>query len=216
MGTNPHLSIDDNFAEDVVALNFTYMLRRLGGSRRAALPVVNDGRNLMNMASKGVRQKTGRPQNKRNAVKARDGVKPATAALAAAPALMAAEGEVEGHVLLVEDDARTSRVMRKLLEAADIKVKSAATVKEAIAGLADMPPLVVLDLLLPDGSGIDVLKSIRDLSLRCKVAVISGATDPDLFAQLRLLHPDAVFAKPLDFEDFVRWLGEAFGSDPVN
>jgi DNA-binding NarL/FixJ family response regulator len=64
--------------------------------------------------------------------------------------------------------------------------------------------------MLPDGSGVEVLEAIRAAKMRCKVAVVSASTDTATFRRLRAASPDAIFAKPLDFEDFVQWLCEAF------
>ena len=120
---------------------------------------------------------------------------------------------VDGRVLLVEDDDQTRRLMSRLLAGVGIDVRCASTVKDAVVALASMPALVVLDLKLPDGCGTEVLREIRESGMRCKVAVVSGVAEPDLFVTLRELQPDAIFGKPLDFEDFTDWLCEAFPAE---
>jgi CheY-like chemotaxis protein len=114
------------------------------------------------------------------------------------------------YLLLVEDDEPTRQVMSRLMDEVGVKVIAVGTVKEAIEMLMQVPAVVVLDLMLPDGSGIDVLNAIREANLRCKVAVVSGYTDGVHFNQIREAKPDAVFSKPLNFVDFVDWLCEAF------
>ncbi len=65
------------------------------------------------------------------------------------------------HVLLVEDSALVVGALRILLEASGHRVSSAGTVKEAIATAElDPPNVMLLDLTLPDGDGLDVLSSL--------------------------------------------------------
>jgi CheY-like chemotaxis protein len=120
-----------------------------------------------------------------------------------------ANGVNEGF-LLVEDDAGTVKVMTRLLKSTGIAVESVGSVKEGLAALGRLPAVVILDLTLPDGSGLQVLEAIRAANMRCKVAIVSGSIDPETFRRARAARPDAIFSKPLDFEDFVQWLCEAF------
>jgi DNA-binding response OmpR family regulator len=118
-------------------------------------------------------------------------------------------------VLLVEDDDATARVLQRLLEGVGMTVRRAASVATAIPELALNPTLLVLDLMLPDGSGVNILSIVRQEKLKCKVAIVSAAEDPALFTAVTALKPDAVFGKPLDFDDFVDWMSSIFTEDPV-
>ena len=113
-------------------------------------------------------------------------------------------------LLLIEDDPTTTKIMTRLLRSVGVAVESVGTVTDGLAALSRLPAVVILDLMLPDGSGVQVLEAIRSAKMRCKVAIVSGSTDPETFARLRSAGPDAIFSKPLDFEDFVQWLCEAF------
>ena len=66
-------------------------------------------------------------------------------------------------ILFIEDDPILSRVYRKALEAADFEVKLAV---DGEAGLAQLqvlrPDLILLDLMLPRISGMDLLRIIRN------------------------------------------------------
>jgi len=118
-------------------------------------------------------------------------------------------------VLLVEDDDPTARLLGRLLEHVGMTVLRAKTVADAMESLELRPALIVLDLMLPDGSGVNVLKTVRERQLPCKVAVVSAASEPDFFAAVTAQKPDAIFGKPLDFDDFVDWMGSIFTEDPV-
>jgi two-component system OmpR family response regulator len=108
-------------------------------------------------------------------------------------------------VILVEDDRATSAAFARLLATIGAKVRCAATVAEALSLLSREPCLMVLDIMLPDGSGVDVLKAVRAAGLRSKVAVVSAVNRHNLLKDITSLRPDAIFSKPLDFDDFVTW-----------
>lgn len=61
-------------------------------------------------------------------------------------------------VLIVEDDPLVTDAMRILLEATGHRVANAHTVRQASERLAaERPDVMLLDLTLPDGTGLDVL-----------------------------------------------------------
>jgi DNA-binding response OmpR family regulator len=63
-----------------------------------------------------------------------------------------------GPILLVEDDPLAREALRLLLEDAGYAVDEAGTVAEAVdRAVARAPALVLLDLGLPDGPGLDVV-----------------------------------------------------------
>lgn len=65
-------------------------------------------------------------------------------------------------VLIVEDSEHLNRINRRAFELAGYSVATALTLKEARAQLARMSPdAIVLDVLLPDGSGLDFCREIR-------------------------------------------------------
>ena len=69
-------------------------------------------------------------------------------------------------ILVVDDDANISGLVRIALEREGFeRVLTAATVAEALAlAHAENPALVVLDVMLPDGSGFDAATSIRQFT----------------------------------------------------
>src|SRR4051812_47110870 len=63
-------------------------------------------------------------------------------------------------VLIVEDDRAARTAIARLLKRLDFAVSEAATVAEAIEALAHPPTWILLDLMLPDGCGINVLRQV--------------------------------------------------------
>ncbi len=66
------------------------------------------------------------------------------------------------RVLVVDDEPQILRALQMKLRSAGYAVETAATAKDALAQAAMRPPeAVILDLLLPDGSGTDVCRELR-------------------------------------------------------
>jgi two-component system response regulator DevR len=81
------------------------------------------------------------------------------------------------NVFIVEDALKTRKELANLV--ADEKdfavVGEAGSVREALVGIeATLPEVVLLDILLPDGSGVEVLKFIRQHELELSVVVLTG------------------------------------------
>ena len=69
------------------------------------------------------------------------------------------------RVLVVDDERQILRALELKLRNAGYIVDTAATAKDALAQAAMRPPdAVILDLLLPDGSGSDVARELRKWS----------------------------------------------------
>ena len=80
--------------------------------------------------------------------------------------------------LVVDDDRHLQAALRLMLSRAGLDVTVAGDKGEALtAAAASAPDVVVLDLSLPDGDGIEVLAELRTWS-DVPVLVLTGATDP--------------------------------------
>ena len=80
-----------------------------------------------------------------------------------------------GATLVIDDDEVVRKACVGLLAARGHKAFSAATVGEGLRIFADTRPVaVLLDLQLPDGAGIDVLRELQRLAPGTPVVVISG------------------------------------------
>ena len=80
-------------------------------------------------------------------------------------------------------------------------MSEAATVAEAMAAVEQPSPppgWILLDLMLPDGCGIAVLRRVRAAELPCTVCVITGCADTALLAEARRAGAEHTFTKPLD------------------
>jgi DNA-binding NtrC family response regulator len=87
--------------------------------------------------------------------------------------------KAKASVVLVDDDTAFRQVLAGELERAGWTVTPAACGAEALRAVRDVEPLLVLlDLRLPDMSGLDVLKAIRERSPSSDVIVLTGHGSP--------------------------------------
>ncbi|MDQ6775703.1 MAG: response regulator [Actinomycetota bacterium] len=128
--------------------------------------------------------------------------------------------EEPAPVLVLEDDRTTAALIARVLAATNMvnPVELFASGKEAIdylervPGAALAPVLLVLDLSLPDVSGLDVLRRVRARSELDGVAVVmlSGSVDDENIERAYDVGIDAYLVKPAGIHglpDVVRGLG---------
>lgn len=77
-------------------------------------------------------------------------------------------------VLIVEDDANLAKFLRQYLELEGFSATTAANRDEIVAGLRRQPPpdLVLLDVMLPDADGFNILLRMREHPLLKSVPVL--------------------------------------------
>ena len=69
------------------------------------------------------------------------------------------------RILVIEDETQIRRFVRMALEGADYLVSEAATLQQGMVQAGTHhPELIILDLNLPDGDGIEVVKAVRTWS----------------------------------------------------
>ena len=104
-------------------------------------------------------------------------------------------------VLVVDDEASLRLLCRVNLELEGHRVLEAATVSEASALLsAEAVDVVLLDVHVGVGSGLDVLDEIEALDLPVRVVLLSGTSDIDQPLRARV---DGVLGKPFSLEQLV-------------
>jgi len=106
------------------------------------------------------------------------------------------------RILLVEDDDRIAMFVKKGLSAEGHAVERTASAVEAVQ-LAEHSPfdLVLLDLLLPDGHGQDVLKRIRARDTETPVIVLSALGDIEDKVDLLDAGANDYLVKPFAFAE---------------
>ena len=92
------------------------------------------------------------------------------------------------QILVIDDEESVGYSFQRLLQAPDYRVATALSAAEGLALLQRQPfDLIILDLRLPDASGLEVLQQIRSADPRAVVLVITafGTTETAIEATLR-------------------------------
>ena len=114
-------------------------------------------------------------------------------------------------VLVVEDDPILQHAITRNLSVRGYSTSSATTVAQALEILGHgCPDLVLLDIDLPDGSGWEVLRTLRAENRPEVEVVVMSALRPNL----RLAHElrcVGVLEKPFPMESLLRLAAEATG-----
>jgi CheY-like chemotaxis protein len=110
------------------------------------------------------------------------------------------------HVLIVEDNELVTGALRILFEETGRRVTVAHSVAEAIAkGASDPPDLLLLDLTLPDGDGLEVAKSLAKRGIEPKATVaLTGRDDPASLERCSAAGITAVMVKPVPAKELLR------------
>ena len=112
-----------------------------------------------------------------------------------------ADVSAQETVLLVEDDASVSAMLRRHLVRAGFVVYEATTVDDAVRRASEVTPSVtILDLGLADGEGGEVCRRIRDLPRVGDMAILVLTARGDLQSKVLLfaLGADDYVVKPCD------------------
>ena len=107
------------------------------------------------------------------------------------------------RILIVDDEVQLVRALRSNLEARNYDVTSVHSANDAIVAAGDVDPdLVILDLGLPDGSGLEVLTALRRWSDAPVIVISARSSDPDKIAALDL-GADDYLTKPFSIGELL-------------
>ena len=112
-------------------------------------------------------------------------------------------------ILVVDDHAPGARMLERELSSQEFRVRLAFAGKEAMRAFqSDPPDLVVLDIVLPDMSGLDVLRAIK-ADRNVPVIMMTARSGDDVRREALHLGADDFIAKPfspLHVSETIRFL----------
>ena len=108
-------------------------------------------------------------------------------------------------ILIVEDNETNLKLFRDVLEANGFQTRTAVTGHAALTALkAEAPDLIVMDIQLPDISGLQVTRLVRDDPALASVPIIAVTAFAMSGDAERILEAgcDAYMSKPISIEPF--------------
>jgi signal transduction histidine kinase/ActR/RegA family two-component response regulator len=108
------------------------------------------------------------------------------------------------RILIVDDDDGTRRSFARILQLHGYDVESAGTGQEALAkAQARFFNLVLLDLRLPDGDGVQFIAPLKGQHPDVAILIVTGYAARNTVAQATALGAAGYLTKPLDIDDVV-------------
>jgi two-component system response regulator GlrR len=115
-------------------------------------------------------------------------------------------------VLLVEDDFESAQALGAALGSAGYPVRWARTGEEGLELLLleRRRSVVLLDLMLPDMTGVQFGRRLPNSHTRPPLILISGSSPQVLSEAAALLQPMVALRKPVDLADLLAWVDAAW------
>lgn len=113
-------------------------------------------------------------------------------------------GNPSYRALIVEDDPAIRRLVGKLLARHNVEIDTAADGRMAIEKLGQsVYSVLVLDLMVPEVNGFEVIEFVKKQGLHTPVAVVSAVSQQSL-SNLDLDVVKLVISKPFDVDEFTK------------
>jgi len=108
-------------------------------------------------------------------------------------------------VLAVDDEKSIRQTVSEFLQGAGYRVVTAENGTRALeTARQEIPDLVLLDLVMPGMSGVDVLQALRSMDPDLPVVIVTGYPDSRLMAEAMRFAPVTLLSKPVDKEALLK------------
>jgi DNA-binding NtrC family response regulator len=106
-------------------------------------------------------------------------------------------------LMIVEDDPSSRSSLGSIFSRRGWVICSTGTLSGAMSLLDHglVPDCLLLDLVLRDGNGEEVLMKVREGGLKTRVAVCTGSQDTARLTRLRSMNPTKILQKPVDLAE---------------
>jgi DNA-binding response OmpR family regulator len=120
------------------------------------------------------------------------------------------------HVWIVDDDEEMSRAVGLMLNLLDCETTSFLTVRSAVQSLltGKMPDLVILDINLPEVSGLDMLEFLRRRPewKNLPIVMLSSESADSIVDKALELGADSYVMKPVTIEELEKAMATSFSN----
>jgi DNA-binding response OmpR family regulator len=120
------------------------------------------------------------------------------------------------HVWIVDDDEEMSRAVGLMLNLLDCDTTSFLTVRSAVQSLltGKMPDLIILDINLPEVSGLDMLEFLRRRPewKNLPIVMLSSESADSIVDKALELGADSYVMKPVTIEELEKAMATSFSN----
>jgi DNA-binding NtrC family response regulator len=114
------------------------------------------------------------------------------------------------RLLIVDDDRSIIRIFQRCFEGSDVEVLTAMSGVEAVKAASELhPDAVVLDIVLPDQSGLEAYESIRRVHATIPIVFITASGSSDAAIESMRVGAMDYLGKPLDIAKIREVVGRA-------
>lgn len=120
------------------------------------------------------------------------------------------EKDQKARILIVDDDENFTTVTAAFLENQGYRIQTAGTGQKALETISsERPEIVLLDLILPDTEGTEILKKIRQIDRSLAVITVTGYGDEHRAVNVMKAGSCDYLTKPFKFEDLINSIEKA-------
>jgi CheY-like chemotaxis protein len=124
------------------------------------------------------------------------------------------ESSASGRILVVDDHELNLKLLERLLEIEGHEVRAADSLAAAERALAEEhPTMIVLDLNLPDGNGLDLTRKLKSHPRTASIPIVACTAAVTRDDEHRALEAgcDAYVSKPIDLRRFATIIASMLG-----
>ncbi len=118
---------------------------------------------------------------------------------------------------VVEDDDALRKLYTYLLQGEAFEVKACANIASFNHNLkVNRPSIIIMDLSLPDGNGLDLCRQLKENPETAKIPIIILSGHSELARVTKGCKAEAVLTKPFDLDDFLARITSMVTNDIAN
>ncbi len=121
-------------------------------------------------------------------------------------------------VLIADDDKLLTQLLNTTFRAKGAEVFCAFdSMQTVMAAMKNLPDVIILDVKMPAGSGIDAIQKLKSSvkTANIPVLVMSALTDPDLPDRVKGLGASEFLRKPVEIKDLYEKVCQLAGVSPA-
>ncbi len=123
-------------------------------------------------------------------------------------------------ILIIDDDQHIRLLLRSVLEPMGHQIMEATNGKEALAALQNSSPsLLILDILMPEIDGIELIRNIRRTNSAIPIIAMSGGysiENVDVLDVAQRLGVTRTLRKPFDIRTLINVVQSLIPTEPIN